>query len=314
MNPTMQRRRFLKATVCTFAVSSGIGAAAEAVERATEADPWKRIGCTTVSFRSRFPATRTDKTPTANDLTALAVPQLFADQLGIHNVELWSQHFADTSLDYCRSLKEAAAAVGSKIVNIQLDDPGYNLSHIDATERDQSVAFVKAWMDRAAACGAPSLRANTGNGKAPFDLRNTGNAYRQLAAYGRQIGVKVLIENHGGYSSDPDHVVALVEYVDSPFCRSLPDFGNMPAAFSAEQRADFLKKLLPFAELISVKGMVFDEQYEHLTYDVGACVRLAESCGFRGIYSVELWDRNYQPADPARAVKQIMQSISSQLS
>ncbi len=312
----LPRRNFLKASAQTLALMPGIAGTAPLFAAGapdSDRDPMSRIGCTTVSFRSRFPATRKDKAALADDLTLLDFPLLVAEKLGIHNVELWSQHFADTSLEYGRRIQKAAADVGSRIVNIQLDDPGYHLSHPDKSRRDESVTFVKSWMDRAAACGAPSIRVNTGGGKQPFNLQHTGNGYRQLADYGQRIGVKVLIENHGGYSRDADNIVALAQYVDSPYCRTLPDFGNMPADFSWDQRSAFLKQLLPFAELISAKGMVFDEQYNHLSYDVGACVKLAEAQGFRGIYSIELWDRSYQAPDPIQAIKQMADIITGQL-
>jgi L-ribulose-5-phosphate 3-epimerase UlaE len=312
----LPRRNFLKASAQTLALIPGIAGTAPLFAAGipgADRDPMSRIGCTTVSFRSRFPATRRDKAVLADDLTLLDVPLLFAEKLGIHNVELWSQHFTDTSPEYCRSIRKAAADVGSRIVNIQLDDPGYHLSHPDAARRGESVKFVKSWMDRAAACGAPSIRVNTGGSKQPFNLQNTGNGYRQLAAYGQQIDVKVLIENHGGYSLDANNVVALAQYVDSPFCRILPDFGNMPTDFSWDQRSTFLKQLLPFAELVSAKGMVFDKHYNHLSYDVGACVQLAEAKGFRGIYSIELWDRSYQVPDPILAIKQMTAIITGQL-
>jgi sugar phosphate isomerase/epimerase len=176
------------------------------------------------------------------------------------------------------------------------------------------VQFVKAWMDRAKACGASSLRANTGRGKAPFDVQRTGDSYRELAEHGKEIGVKALIENHGGYSADPENIVALVEHVDSPYCRSLPDFGNMSADHSWGEREAFLKKLLPYAHLISAKGMAFDELNRHTSYDVAACVRLAESCGFRGVYSIELWaPKGYYPANPIAAARSMMKTISENL-
>ena len=277
-------------------------------------DKMKRIGCTTVCFRPRFPSTRADAAPQPDDWTPLVVPRVFAEQLGVHNVELWSRHFPDTSPAYCRRVRAAAEAVGSRIINIQLDEPGYNLSHADAAERTKSVEMVRQWMDRAAACGATSLRANTGGGRAePFDVNLTGDCFAQLTEHGRKIGVKILVENHGGHSSDPDNIVAILKHVDSPFCRALPDFGNIPAGFTPQQRKAFLEKLFPYAHLVSAKGMVFDEQYRHLTYDVGASVEQGEAAGFEGIYSVELWAPNYYPPDPNRAVKQMIQTIAASL-
>ncbi len=313
----MNRRDFMK--------RSGLALATPALIAATEAgraeaaspdgsDKMKRIGCTTVCFRPRFPSTRSDKTSRPDDLTPLAVPEFFAGKLGVHNVELWSRHFPENSLDYCRKIKAAAEQVGSRIINIQLDEPGYNLSHADVAQRKESVRFVKQWMARAAACGATSLRANTGGSRGQaFDAGLTGGSFGELAEHGRKIGVKILIENHGGYSSHPDNIVAIIKHVDSPFCRTLPDFGNIPGSFTPGQRAAFLEKLFPYAHLVSAKGMVFDEQYRHTTYDVAACVRLGEKAGFKGVYSVEMWAPDYYPADPIRAAKELIGIITSNI-
>ncbi len=312
----MKRRTFLKRGLAMSAPAAwlGSGRTSRAADAPIDAEKMQRIGCTTVGFRARFPSTRSDKTPRPDDLTPLDVPRLFARRLGVHNVELWSRHFPDTSLEYCRKIKAAAERVGSRIINIQMDEPGYNLSHPVAAQRHNGVQLVKQWMDRAAACGATSLRANTGgSGNEPFDVNRTAEAFGQLAEHGRKIGVKILIENHGGYSNDPDNVVAILQAVDSPYCRALPDFGNMPTTFTPQQRAEFLGKLFPYAHLVSAKGMVFDEKYRHVTYDVGACVRLGEAAGFRGVYSVELWTPRDEPADPIRAVKQMIRIITASI-
>jgi len=313
----MNRRRFLKHSLGLSAPLLLWGAKGPNDARGADdaaPDKMKRIGCTTVCFRPRFPATRADKTPRPDDWTPLTVPRVFAEQLGVHNVELWSRHFPDTSPAYCRKVQAAAEAVGSRIINIQLDEPGYNLSHAEAAERKKSVAMVRQWMDRAADCGATSLRANTGGGRnVPFDVSLTGDSFAQLAEHGRKIGVKILIENHGGHSNNPDNIVAIIKHVDSPFCRALPDFGNMPTNFTQQQRTAFLKKLFPYAHLVSAKGMVFDEQYRHVSYDVAACVAVGEAAGFKGIYSVEMWAPGYYPPDPNRAIKEMIRMITASM-
>ena len=275
----------------------------------------KRIGCTTVCFRNQFPQTRPkDYSQREPDLTLPEVPALFAEKLGVHNVELWSKHFQETSLKYCRTMKAAAEKVGSKIINIQLDDPGYNLSHKDPAQRKKSIEFVSKWMDRTAACGATSLRANVGGSpKEPFDVAVAGESFRQLAEHGRKIGVKILIENHGGHSSDPDKVIAIIKAVDSSWCRTLPDFGNVPADFTQRQRDELLKKLYTHAHLISAKGMYFDENGNHLTYDIGACVRTAEASGFKGIYSAEQWSPKPIAVDALTATRAIIREIAQNI-
>jgi hypothetical protein len=105
----------------------------------------RRIGITTVCFRERFAQTRDKKaaplTPD-QELTLLTAPKFIADSLGLHNVEVWSQQFADMSLDYCREIKAAADKVQSRIINIQVDGQD-NLSEPDPAKRAASVDAIK---------------------------------------------------------------------------------------------------------------------------------------------------------------------------
>ena len=312
----MNRREFIRrgawAAACSGALSAGT--LSKTVTSDSKAKI-KRLGCTTVCFRMRFPQTQPKNYSASEpDLKLPEAPAFFAEKLGVQNIELGSRHFEDSSLKYCRKLRAAAKKAGSKVINIQLDEPGYNLSSNDPAQRSKSVEFVKRWMDRAGACGATSLRANTGgSAKEKLDVSVTGDSFRQLAEYGEETGVKILIENHGGFSSNPDNIVVIIKAVNSTFCRTLPDFGNMPANFKQQQRDEFLKKLYPYAHLISAKGMYFDEQAKHLAYDIGACVRTAEASGFKGIYSAEQWSQKPIPIDAVTATRAIIQQIMQNL-
>jgi sugar phosphate isomerase/epimerase len=268
-----------------------------------------RIGITTVCFRERFPATRTRgaAAPPGGDLTLLTAPKFIADQLGIHNVEIWSAQFAEMSLDYCKQIKAAAAAAGSQIINVQVDGPE-NLSDPDATKRAAAIASIKQWMDRSAAVGAPRMRANTGSTSAPtWDVNQTADSFRQLAEYGKTIGVKILIENHDG-SSNPDRVVQVVKAVNHPNCRVLCDWGNSELT---DQLAG-LTKLFPNLELVSAKELDFDDQNRHISYDIVPIIKATEASGFRGIYSIEFYS-DHPPNDVVAAAKDMMRTIAANL-
>ena len=250
----MNRRRFLQHGARTLAAAPFfpiVARAAEAGFGAAQSLPpavLNRIGITTVCFRERFPATRTKgaTAPAGGDLTLLTAPKMIADELGIHNVEIWSAQFAQTTLDYCKQVKAAAAAAGSKIIDVQVDGPE-NLSDPDAAKRTASITAIKQWMDRAAAVGAPRMRANTGGGKPEeWDVNRTADSFRQLADYGKTIGVKILIENHIGYSADIDKVVQLAKAVNHPNCGVISDWGNTPSTSPADRVAG-LSKLFPLS-------------------------------------------------------------------
>ncbi len=280
----------------------------------------KRIGCTTVCWASQFAATRAkfprpqlpDSELPPYDL--LEMPAMMADRLGVHNVELLSMHFTELTPAYCEKVRATAAKVKSNVINIQLDAPGqYDLSAPDPEARRRSIDFVQGWLDRAHICGATSLRPNTGpftrqaarESPPPFSLDVTGDSFRRLAEHGDKIGVKVLVENHGGYSDKIENILAIAKYAGRN-CATLPDLGNFSDQTSEEDRLERLRILFRNAHLCSAKGMYFDEQNRHISYDFRKCIRIGEQTGFKGIYSAEFWARKPQAINPWTAVRVII--------
>jgi len=310
----MNRRSFLRyggqaAALAPF-WTGGLARPAAAAQ-AVPAGVLRRIGITTVCFRDRFASTR-DKTagavPAGEELTLLTAPKFIADTLGLHNVEIWSAQFAEQSLDYCKRIRASAEAVKSRITNIQVDG-SENLSDPDAAKRAASIETIKRWMDRAAAVGAPTCRANTGGGPPEaWDVNRTADSFRQLAQYGKKIGVKILVENHIGYSADIDKVVAVIKAVNDPYCRAICDWGNSP---SNEGRVGALSKLFPFLELVSAKELDFDENNKHVNYDVVPIIKATEASGYKGIYSIEFYGK--PPKDTVAAARDMIKALSANI-
>ncbi len=160
----VNRRRFIKVSALAGAFAANATGA--------EAKP-DRIACTTTTFRGRFP-----KFP------LLEFPAFLKKELGLSNVEIWSRHIPEQTPEFFKKLKSAARDIGSRIINIQLDQPGYDLSNPDDTSRSKSIDTVRRWMDLAKTCGATSLRANTGGKKGQkFVLGRTADAFGQLAEH-----------------------------------------------------------------------------------------------------------------------------------
>jgi sugar phosphate isomerase/epimerase len=252
----------------------------------------RRIGITTVCFRDRFGSTREKKigpVPAGEELTLLTAPKFIAGALGLHNVEIWSAQFADQSLEYCKQIKAAAEAVQSRIINIQVDG-SENLSDPDAAKRSASIDTIKRWMDRAAAVGAPTCRANTGGGTPEaWDVNRTADSFRQLAAYGKK-------------------VVAIIKAVNDPYCRAICDWGNSP---SNEGRVAALGKLFPYLELVSAKELDFDENNKHVNYDVVPIIKATEASGYKGIYSIEFYGK--PPKDTVAAARDMIKALSANI-
>jgi L-ribulose-5-phosphate 3-epimerase len=308
------RRRFLAAVAAT----AGSVLVPNKVVLATPAvNPAERIAATSVCFRRWFPQTWPigGGSSRSKKLDLLGFPAFLANETGVTNVEVWAPHFASHELSYVASLRDAADRVGSRICNIQLDQLPYDLSEPDVWARAHAIEYVKGWIDRAAILGCTSVRPQTDNGTPGrvFDAKSIGFAFRELAEYGRDKGVAVLIENHGGFSQSIAQVMEIAQAADVENCKTLSDWGNSPAKDTAGRIAD-LRPLLPRLGLVSAKGRRFDTAYRHLDYDIGTLVDATERMGYRGLYSIELYvDGPDQPRDPVLAVRAMADAITAYL-
>jgi sugar phosphate isomerase/epimerase len=321
----MKRRTFLQQSGRALAAAPFLPLASNLFEaapaaaglQAIPANILNRIGITTVCLRGMFPKSMNlpGVPGPGGSMTLLQAPKFIADNIGLHNVETWNWQFAETSMDYCKQLKAAADAVGSRFINLQLDlGPEDNLSDPDPAKRAATLTAMKTWMDRTAAIGATSMRANTGGGpESGWDPKRTADGFRELAEYGKGIGVKVLIENHIGYSESIDKVVEVVKAVNDPNCRCICDWGNTPANGTIQQKIDALKKLFPYLYLVSAKELDFDAQNRHISYDIVPIIKATEASGFKGIYSIEFYTDKQPPKDVVAAAKSMAQTLAANI-
>jgi sugar phosphate isomerase/epimerase len=311
----MQRRDFLKAGALALTTPL-IGAATTglAADAAASQDPYPRIGLSTTAFRARFPATRNRNGGpiTTPELTMLTVSKVIVEEVGLRNIEIWEAQWEERSDDYAAKIRNAAAALGGRIIDIQVDTQGSNISDPDPAKRAQAVAAQKTWIDRAVVAGSPRVRLNSGlsAGQPHRELARTIDSYRQLAEYAERAGVTVLIENHLGTTAID--VAAIVGAVNHPRLRSLIDWGNTGGGTAEEMIAD-LAPTFPTLGLISAKAQEFDENYKHQNWDIAALVKATEDAGFRGIYSIELWETRNPPSDPVRAARVVRDIIAANL-
>lgn len=311
---TLGRRQFLAGAMASASLAEMAGTAAFAAPAISRTS---RLAATSVCFRRWFPQAWPIGGGSARSrkLDVLGFPAFLVQEVGITNVEVWAPHFASHDLRYVAQLREAADRAGAKICNIQLDQLPYDLSEPDVWARARAIEYVKGWIDRAAILGCSSVRPQTDNGTPgrAFDAESIGFAFRELAAYGRDKGVAVLIENHGGFSQSIARVVEIAQAANDGNCKTLADWGNSPAKEIAERISDF-SPLFPRLGLVSAKGLRFDGAYRHRDYDIGAIVEATERSGYRGLYSIELYvDGPDQPHDPVKAVKAMADVITAHL-
>lgn len=245
-------------------------------------------------------------------LTLLDFPRVARQEFDIHAVELNSPFFVSRDKRYLTELDEIAMGEGVDLLNIAVDDMG-DLCNRDRTARQRAIESNANWLPVAVHLGCTAIRVNTG-GK---DLENDRDAlmwavdaYLELAERGRKAGVVVLIENHGGISSNPDNIIEIIEAVNSPWIGTLPDFGNFPPGID---RYDALEKLMPYAAAIHAKMYEFNEQGLEAKIDVPRCFNIIQKANYDGYLGVEFEGEGDEHDGVLKAKKLLERCISGEL-
>jgi len=208
-------------------------------------------------------------------------PRICVEEFDVDAVELCQMHFLSTDQNYIEKVKDSLDRCGVKVVNIPVDI-GY-AAEPDPEKRMADFKIIKRWFHIAKYLGSPSIRVNTGNGGGEEALQRAIEGYKELVKTAEETSVKLLIENHGGISENPDNIIKIIEEVGSEYLGTCPDFGN----FQPEIRYEALEKIAKYAVIVHVKTYEFDESGEEKTIDIGRCVNIFKQSGFDGYYSVE---------------------------
>lgn len=234
------------------------------------------------------------------------------NRFGLDAVELNSPFFPSRDAKFVKQLSGAAEKARVRLLNIAVDEVG-DLSSDGDFERNRAVQNFGRWVPIAADLGCMAIRANTGGmGLVDTDkaLMCCVDSFRRLADLGVKHGVTILIENHGGLSADPDHVVHIVNEVrlthGNTVIGTLPDFGNWSE--SADRFAG-LAKILPLARAVHAKVYEMNDQLEHPKFDLARCVELTKQAGYDGYLGIEFEGTG----DPIEGVQKAISKLTPML-
>ncbi len=289
--PTIQRRRFLQA-----AAAGSAAVAFPSVARAALAPtkPIYEISLAQWSLHNRLFGRAQPKMDPL-DFAATAA------RLNIRGVEYVNQFFKDRAKDtkYLDEMKKRAADVGVRSLLIMIDGEGA-LGDPDATRRQQAVERHHKWVDAAKYLGCHSIRVNARSGhNLSYDeqMKLAADGLRKLTEYGAKQGINVIVENHGGLSSNGKWLVGVMKLVDHPCCGTLPDFGNFEVDHKNHKwydRYQGVKEMMPYAKAVSAKSHEFDPKKPWSTIDRAGyetdylkMMRIVLDAGYRGFVGIE---------------------------
>jgi sugar phosphate isomerase/epimerase len=213
-----------------------------------------------------------------------------ARELGFGAVEYVNQFFKDKATDagYLKEMNRRAKDAGVKQLLIMCDGEG-NLGDPDAKKRAAAVQNHHKWVDAAGTLGCHSIRVNAASaGSYDEQIKLAADGLAKLTEYGAKNGLNVIVENHGGLSSNGAWLVAVIKAVGHPRCGTLPDFGNFRIREGEwYDRYRGVAEMIPFAKAVSAKSHDFDEKGEEIHTDYRRMMKIVMDVGYRGYVGVE---------------------------
>jgi L-ribulose-5-phosphate 3-epimerase len=234
-----------------------------------------------------------------------------AHGLGFQAVEYVNQFFKDKAEDtkYLAEMKKRADDLGVKSVLIMCDDEGA-LGDPDARRRSQAVSNHHKWVRAAKFLGCHSIRVNAYS-EDSYDeqLKLAADGLRRLGEYAAEHKLNVIVENHGGLSSNGKWLAGVIKQVDLPNCGTLPDFGNFPPEIDPYEAVE---TLMPYAKSVSAKSYDFDEKGDETTIDYYRMMKIVLDAGYKGFVGIEYEGDRLNETEGIIATKKLLEKIREQ--
>lgn len=226
-----------------------------------------------------------------------------------------------------KELKLRSENEGMQNVMIMIDGEG-DLSVSNKENRNQAISNHISWIDAAAELGCSSIRVNLFGDEGEKDVQawhdGSVDGMGRLAEYAAKSNINVIVENHGGLSSDPVLLSKVLNEINMKNCGSLPDFGNFCIRKDSGKRwegrciqeFDVYKGtelLLPFAKGISAKSFDFDAQGNETKFDYSRLMKMIIESGFKGFIGVEYEGERIGEEEGIIATKKLIEKTIKEL-
>jgi sugar phosphate isomerase/epimerase len=302
---SVHRRDFVKSSALALA---GLGLSASVGRDAPPADaPLFKLSLAQWSLH---------QTLFDGDLDNLAFAPTAKREFGVEAVEYVNQFFMDKATDqgYLKQMKRRAEEAGVRSLLIMCDGEGA-LGAADPEKRRQAVENHHKWVDAAAVLGCHSIRVNArSSGSYEEQKQRAADGLRRLTEYAAPREINVLVENHGGLSSNGEWLSAVIEAVDHSRCGTLPDFGNFTIREGETyDRYEGVRQLMPYAKGVSAKTHAFDENGDAVHTDYDRMMRIVLDAGYRGHVGIEYEGDALGEYEGVRATKRLLERTRTQL-
>ena len=262
----------------------------------------------------------------AGEIKALDFPVVARKTYDIGAVEYVNQFFMDKAKDqtFLRQLKQRAEDNG--VVNsLIMIDGEPEMASADKQIRAAAIEGHKKWIEAARYLDCTAIRINLhGEGTEAEWKKHSTETLRALCEFSDDFNINILVENHGGFSSDAKLLTDVMRAVDHSRCGTMPDFGNFCVRrrdgdmweSPCVEQYDIYKgvaELMPYAGAVSAKSFDFDDQGNESSIDFRAMLMLVKAANYQGYVGIEYEGNKLSEEAGIRATKKLLDTIRAEM-
>jgi L-ribulose-5-phosphate 3-epimerase len=298
MSVPMSRRRFLQ----TAAAAAATPAIASAWQRGKPATPIFRISLAQWSLH---------RTLKKGELDHLDFAKVAKERFGIEAIEYVNQFFMNKAKDaaYLAEMNTRAKDQGVYQHLIMCDGEG-QLGDPDSAKRKGAVENHFKWVEAAKTLGCAMIRVNAASAGSPEEQQKlAADGLRQLTDFADNLSISVVVENHGGLSSNGQWLAGVMKTVNHPRCGTLPDFGN----FTEYDRYQGVADLMPFAKAVSAKSYDFGAKGDETKIDYRRMMKIVLDAKYRGWVGIEYEGNTLPEPEGIAATKKLLEQVREEM-
>ena len=302
---TLSRRFFLKnaaifsASLTGFSWTRNIFTSAARLQLPTQ--PRERLAVSSWPFRALIDSpANPDRDLKQPGMDLKDFPAMVVGRFNLRKIEPIGDHFRSTDLTYLQEFRQAMQKVGVNIVNIPVTVGG-SLYDLKSSQRRKGVENARKWVDIAVTLGSPSIQVNIQPLKSLSpDVEKTAESLRSIVNYAAPKDVIVNLENDNLVSEDAFFLVKVIERLNHPYLRALPDFCNSMLNGNEQFNYEAVSAMFKHAYNIShVKDSEVGPGGRLFKVDIRKIFAIAKACGYKGYFSME-WEGEGQPFEGTR--------------
>lgn len=293
----------------TFLTTAGAGLVAAPAARAFEGlqrppqSPLFRISLAQWSLHKELGARKLDH---------LDFAKTARRDFGLEAIEYVNTFFKDKARDaaYLKEMNSRAAGEGVTQWLIMCDGEG-RLGDPDEALRLKAVENHRKWVEAARDLGCATIRVNAASaGSFEEQQKLAADGLRRLTEIGASMDINVVVENHGGLSSNGQWLAGVMKMVGHPRCGTLPDFGN----FYEYDRYQGVADLMPFAKAVSAKTHDFDAAGNDTNKDYRRLMKTVLDAGYRSWVGIEYEGEKLPEREGILKTKQLLERVRDEFS